>query len=115
MANGPVAMPATKLARIASPTQVPALCTTRIGRGTLISRGRRGQDSASATRAAVAANDIWKPGVTMASGCSSRTAKAATASAFMLMADRSRIMARKATEAVIAARSAGGGAPETTR
>ncbi len=115
MANGPVAAPATRLAITAMPTQAPARCTIRIGHGVEISRGLAGQASARATRAAVAANDIWKPGVTMASGWSSRTAKAATAKACMPIAWRSSRMAMKAIEAVIAARSAGGGWPDTTR
>ena len=63
----------------------------------------------------MAANDIWKPGVTIASGCNSRTTKAATARACLVIACRSSRMATKAIDAVIAARSAGGGAPETTR
>ena len=86
-----------------------------MGSGAEISRGRTGQASTSATSAAVAANDIWKPGVTMASGWSSSTAKAATARACMVIAWRSSRMAMKAIEAVMAARSAGGGCPETTR
>ena len=114
-ANGPVAAPATRLAITAIPSQVPARCTNRIGHGAEISRGRTGQASTSATSAAVAANDIWKPGVTMASGWNSRTTKAATASACMVMAWRSSNTARNAIEAVIAARSAGGGCPDTTR
>jgi hypothetical protein len=40
---------------------------------------------------------------------------AATASVRRLIAWRSKRMAAKATDAVIAARSAGGGAPDTTR
>ena len=63
----------------------------------------------------MAAKDIWKPGWTTASGRASRTAKAATARALKLIARRSRSTAANTTEAVIAARSAGGGEPETTR
>ena len=63
----------------------------------------------------MAANDIWKPGVTIASGCSISTIMAATASPCMLIADRSSRMAAKAIDAVIAARSAGAGAPDRTR
>ena len=86
-----------------------------MGSGTDISLNRLGQTSTKATKAAVAAKDIWKPGVTMASGCKASTTMAATASPCMVTACRFRSMAKKAIEAVIAARSAGGGAPEMTR
>lgn len=86
-----------------------------MGQGAEISLGPVGQASTKATRAAVAAKDIWNPGVTMASGCMARTMKAATARPCMVTAWRSSSMARKAMDAVIAARSAGGGAPDTTR
>ena len=115
MANGPVANPATTLAATAAVNQPPSRWTARIGQGADISRGRFGQASTRATKAAVAANDIWKPGVTMASGCMAKTMKAATARPCIVTACRSSKMARKAMEAVIAARSAGGGAPDTTR
>ena len=115
MANGPVAAPATRLASTAAPTQAPVRWTARMARGAEISRGRRGQASTRATSAAVAAKDIWKPGVTMASGWSNRTTKAATARACMVIACRSSRMARKAMEAVTAARSAGGGEPDRIR
>ena len=69
---------------------------------------RRGNRSASATSAAVAQKDIWKPGSATATGCSARTIRAAAASDRRLMARRSHRMARKATAAVIAARRAGG-------
>ncbi|MNX95273.1 hypothetical protein D3C86_1275410 [compost metagenome] len=115
MANGPVAMPATRLAVQATSSQLPSRCVATMGQGAEISLIRRGQTSTRATRAAVAANDIWNPGVTMASGCSNRTAKAATANACMVTACRSSRMATKAIDAVIADRSAGGGAPDTTR
>ena len=115
MANGPVASPATKLTAMLAAVQLTAPCAQRIGQGTSISFTGRGQISASATRAAVAANDIWKPGSVTASGCSSNTAIAARASACRLIAWRSASTAAKATDAVIAARSAGGGAPDNTR
>jgi hypothetical protein len=83
--------------------------------GREISRTGLGQASARATSAVVAANDIWKPGAAAASGCSARMINAATARVRRLIAWRSNRMAAKATEAVIAARSAGGGAPDTTR
>ena len=115
MANGPVAAPATRLASTAAPIQPPVRWMARMGQGAEISFGRCGQASTSATSAAVAAKDIWNPGVTMASGWSSRTTKAATARACMVIACRSSSTARKAMEAVTAARSAGGGAPDTIR
>ena len=115
MANGPVASPATKLTAMLASVQVTAACARRIGQGTSISRTGRGQASARATRAAVAAKDIWNPGSVTASGCNSRTAMAARARACRLIAWRSTRIAQKATPAVIAARSAGGGAPESTR
>ncbi|MNJ33475.1 hypothetical protein D3C77_281610 [compost metagenome] len=115
MANGPVAMPATRLAAQAASSQLPNRCTATIGQGAANSRLRRGQTSTRATRAAVAANDIWNPGVATASGRNSSTTNAAAASARMVTACRSASMARKATEAVTAARSAGGGAPEMIR
>ena len=113
--EGPVAMPATRLAMTAMPSQLASRWVQTMGQGAEISLIRRGQTSTRATRAAVAANDIWNPGVTMASGWSNRTAKAATARACMVIACRSKRMATKAMEAVMAARSAGGGAPDTTR
>ena len=58
MAKGPVASPATKLAARLIPSQAAALWISRIGQGALMARERRGQASASATRAAVAAKDI---------------------------------------------------------
>ncbi len=115
MANGPVAIPATRLAAQAAISQLPNRCAATIGQGAANSRIRRGQTSTSATSAAVAANDIWNPGVTTASGRSKSTAKAAADSARMVTACRSVRIARKAIDAVIAARSAGGGAPEMTR
>ena len=115
IAKGPVARPATKLTAMLASVQPDAACTARIGQGTEISFTGRGQISASATRAAVAANDIWKPGSVTASGWISSTAIAASASAWRLIAWRSASTARKATEAVIAALSAGGGDPESTR
>jgi len=92
-----------------------AACGARIHQGVEISRTVRGQASARATSAVVAANDIWKPGAAAASGWSARMISAATARARRLIACRSARMAAKATLAVIAARSAGGGAPEITR
>ena len=115
MANGPVAMPATRLAAQAASSQLPNRCTATMGQGAANSRMRRGQTSTRATRAAVAANDIWNPGVTTASGRSNSTTKAAAASARIVTACRSANTARKAMEAVTAARSAGGGDPEITR
>ena len=64
---------------------------------------------------AVAANDIWNPGWVTASGCSSRTVTAASARACKLIARRSTRIAANAMQAVTADRSAGGGAPESTR
>ena len=78
------------------------------GQGRPTARGARGQTSASATSAAVAQNDISKPGCTTTSGSISRMISAASASECRLIARRSSRMARKATEAVIAARRAGG-------
>ena len=114
-AKGVVASPATRLAPSAAPSQATLRWKAKIGQGALISRVRGGQASASATRAAVAAKDIWKPGWATASGCSASTISAATASALRLIARRSSRMARKATVAVTAARIAGAGAPDSTR
>src|SRR6187551_2895684 len=111
MANGPVASPTTRLAVQAATIQPPNRWTATIGQGAEISRVRGGQLSTRATRAAVAAKDIWNPGVTMASGWVANTTKAATARPCMVIACRSSRMATKAMAAVIAARSAGGGAP----
>ncbi len=51
----------------------------------------------------------------MASGCSISTTIAATASACIVMAGRSSRIAANAIDAVIAALSAGAGAPDKTR
>ena len=80
----------------AAANQVAKPCAMRIGHGVLISRTGLGQALASATSAAVAAKDIWKPGWVTASGWSSRTTKAATAKACRLIARRSARIAPKA-------------------
>src|SRR3569832_1054801 len=115
MAKGPDAMFVFCLFFSTANTQETPFCTMAMGQGVLISLTRRGQISASATRAAVAANDIWKPGCTMDSGRPSRTIPAAKARALKVMALRSSRMAAKAIEAVAQERTAGAGAPETTR
>ena len=114
-ANGPVAAPATRLAVTATVSQCRTDWNAAIGQGTDSSRVRGGHASDRATSAAVAANDIWNPGVTIASGCRISTTIAATASACMVIAGRSSRIAANATEAVTAARCAGAGAPDRTR
>lgn len=110
-----MARPATKLTARLARVQVAIACGQRIHQGAEISRTGAGQASARATSAAVAANDIWKPGSVTASGCSRSTPIAASARACRLIACRSARIAANATAAVIAARSAGGGAPDSTR
>jgi hypothetical protein len=61
------------------------------------------------------ANDFSNPGATTTSGSMSRTSRAAIDRECMLIARRSNRIAAKATDAVIAARRAGGWAPERIR
>ncbi len=116
IANGPVAAPATRLTMKSATDPVAGALQEAERPGQADSaRGVRGQTSASATSAAVAQNDISKPGCTTTSGSISRMISAASASERRLIACRSSRIAMNATEAVIAARRAGACAPDSTR
>ncbi len=115
IANGPVASPATKLTSRPATNQSFSRWARRIGQGAAISREAWGQTSTMASRAAVAANDIWKPGWVTASGWKASTTRAAMARLCRVSARRSSRTAIEATAAVMAERWAGGGQPAITR